>query len=550
VIPEPADSTSVATSVTLLGTDGEEMHVDFRLADILRRHANGRPDAIMLRFGEQRVSWAQMDARSNEVATVLADEGVEHGSRVALIDKNGIEFWELLFATAKLGAVLVSVNWRLSPAEMAGICDDAGARVVVVGPDFTPAAEKEESTLTSAGRIVAIGDHPRWPEYSAWSARPGATDPRADTAFEDVALQLYTSGTTGLPKGVMLTHANLAALLPDEGQDPTSVKWELSPDAVVLAVMPLFHIAGCGWALAGMAQGAQTVLEREFDPARTLELLSDDVSHAFFVPVILQVLTSIPGVADRDFSHVRYIVYGASPITEAVLVRALQAFPSTQFCQVYGLTETTGAITQLDHADHDPGGPRAHLLRSAGKPWDYVELKIVDPGTGNALPPGHVGEVWTRSQQNAAGYWAKPEDTRTSFPDGGWFRSGDAGYLDEQGYLFLTDRIKDMIVSGGENIYPIEIENVLSGHPAVIESAVIGVPSERWGETVKAIVVRTPGATVTEDELIAFCRDRIAHYKCPTSVDFAESLPRNPSGKLLKRELREPHWQGRDRAIS
>jgi long-chain acyl-CoA synthetase len=519
--------------------------VDFRLVDILRRHAAERPDATMLRAGEKRISWAELDARTNEVAAALAEAGVQHDSRVAIIDKNGVEFWELLFGAAKLGAVLVSVNWRLSPAEMAGICSDADARVVVVGPDFLPGIEKEEAAF--AGRLLAIGEHPRWPDYAAWSARPGASDPGVDTAFEDVVLQLYTSGTTGLPKGVMLTNANLAALMPDA---PDEVKWDLSQDSVVLAVMPLFHIAGCGWALAGMAQGAETVLEREFDPMRTLDLLAGDVTHAFFVPVILQVLTSIPGAGDRDFSGVRYIVYGASPITEAVLLRALATFPQTRFVQVYGLTETTGAITQLEHEDHDPGGPRAHLLRSAGKPWDYVDISIVDPADCSTLGPGLVGEVWTRSPQNAVGYWRKPEETAASFTDDGWFHSGDAGYLDEEGYLFLTDRIKDMIVSGGENIYPIEVENVLSGHPDVVESAVIGIPSERWGETVKAVVVRAEGAAVTEQELIDFCRERIAHYKCPTSIDFAETLPRNPSGKLLKRELREPYWAGQGRSIS
>jgi long-chain acyl-CoA synthetase len=524
--------------------------VEFRLADILRRHAQARPDATMLRFGEQQVSWAQMHARTNAVAAVLSADGVGHGSRVAVIDKNGLEFWELLFATAKLGAVLVSVNWRLSPSEMAAICEDAQSLVVVVGPEFVPAVEKEEATLQSARRIVAIGEHARWADYAQWSDRQDARDPEVATAFDDVAIQLYTSGTTGLPKGVMLTHANLSALLPDDDADPSTVKWELRPDSVVLAVMPLFHIAGCGWALAGMAQGAETVLEREFDPMRTLDLLAGGVTHAFFVPVMLQVLTSLPGATDRDYSGLRYIVYGASPITEAVLERALATFPSTRFCQVYGLTETTGAITQLDHEDHDPGGPRATLLRSAGKPWDYVELKIVEPVTGETLPPGQVGEVWTRSSQNAAGYWEKPEETASAFPGDGWFRSGDAGYLDEQGYLFLTDRIKDMIVSGGENIYPIEVENVLGGHPGVVESAVIGVPSQRWGETVKAVVVRASGSSVSEQELIDYCRERIAHYKCPTSIDFVETLPRNPSGKLLKRELREPYWQDRDRAIS
>ncbi|MDQ1648049.1 MAG: long-chain acyl-CoA synthetase [Frankiaceae bacterium] len=534
----------------------------FRLADVLREQARLRPDAVMLRSGGRSDTWAELDDRSNQLAAALTDAGVTLGSRVAIIDKNGPEFWELLFATAKLGAVLVSVNWRLSPAEMAGICRDAGAVVLVVGPEFVAAVEEHEASLTEVRQLVAVsgsvGTHDRWPSYAEWSRRDGATDPRVELAADDVAIQLYTSGTTGLPKGVMLTHANLSALLPDDtnhtgGEPVGAASWEMDADSVVLATMPLFHIAGCGWALAGMARGAETVLEREFDPARTLDLLSGGVTHAFLVPVMLQVLTTLttqPGAAGRDYGRLRYVVYGASPVTEPVLRRALETFPSTRFCQVYGLTETTGAITQLEHADHDPGGPRAHLLRSAGKPYPYVELKIVEPGGEAALPPGQVGEVWTRSAQNAAGYWDKPGDTAAAFPPGGWFRSGDAGYLDEEGYLFLTDRIKDMIVSGGENIYPIEVENVLAGHPAVVESAVIGVPSEQWGETVKAVVVRHPEATATAEELIAHCRARIAHFKCPTSVDFVDVLPRNPSGKLLKRELREPYWADQDRAIS
>jgi long-chain acyl-CoA synthetase len=219
------------------------------------------------------------------------------------------------------------------------------------------------------------------------------------------------------------------------------------------------------------------------------------------------------------------------------------------FIQVYGLTETTGAITQLDAKDHDPEGPRARLLRSAGKPYPWVELRIVDPGTEEDRPAGEVGELWTRSVQNMKGYWNRPEDTANAITADGWFKTGDAGFIDEEGYLFLTDRVKDMIVSGGENVYPIEVENALIEHPAVEDVAVIGVPDERWGETVKAIVVRKAGSDPNPEDLIAFARERLARYKCPTSVDFIEALPRNPSGKILKRELREPYWQGQERRI-
>jgi long-chain acyl-CoA synthetase len=360
----------------------------------------------------------------------------------------------------------------------------------------------------------------------------------------DVAMQLYTSGTTGLPKGAMLTNANLGTLLPHVGP-----WWQFDETSVNLVCMPLFHIGGSGWALVGMGVGCHTILCREFVPAEILATLErHQVTNALFVPAMLQLLAMAPGAAGRDYRALRSIVYGASPITNEVLVRSMQTFPCP-FVQVYGLTETTGAITQLPAADHAVQGPRARLLRSAGKPFPWVELRIVEPG-GRACAPGEVGEVWTRSVQNFKGYWGRDEETARALDTDGWLRTGDAGFLDEEGYLFLTDRVKDMIISGGENVYPAEVENALSEHPAVADVAVIGVPDERWGETVKAVVVRRPDATAEAADVITFARERLAHFKCPTSVDFVESLPRNPSGKILKRELREPYWQGRARRIN
>jgi long-chain acyl-CoA synthetase len=357
-------------------------------------------------------------------------------------------------------------------------------------------------------------------------------------------MQLYTSGTTGLPKGAMLSNANLGALIRTVGG-----WWRFDDTSVNAVCMPLFHIGGSGWALVGMEHGCHSILFREFVPAEILAALERHrITNALFVPAMLQFLTAVPGAAGRDYSALRSIVYGASPITNEVLVRSMKTF-RCDFVQVYGLTETTGAITQLSPEDHATDGPRARLLRSAGKPFPWVELRVVDPASGRECRAGEVGELWTRSVQNFQGYWNRPDETaRTLTPDG-WLRTGDAGFLDTEGYLFLTDRVKDMIISGGENVYPAEVENALSDHPAIADVAVIGVPDERWGETVKAIVVAKPGTAPRPEAIIAFARERLAHFKCPTSVDFAESLPRNPSGKLLKRELREPYWQGRDRRI-
>jgi long-chain acyl-CoA synthetase len=296
-----------------------------------------------------------------------------------------------------------------------------------------------------------------------------------------------------------------------------------------------------------MAKQARTVLMRELDPVAMTKLIeAEGITHAFLVPAVLQFLLLVP-TDDVDLSSMKLIAYGASPISEEVLVASMQQF-GCDFVQVYGLTETSGAVTQLDPEDHDPGGDRAHLLRSAGRPMPGVELKIVDPDTGETLPDGTVGEVWIRTDQNMLGYWKLPDATAEALPGEGWFRSGDAGYLAD-GFLFIHDRVKDMIVSGGENIYPAEIENILMSHPAVADVAVIGIPSEQWGESPHAVVVAAADAEPDADDLLAYARERLAGFKVPRSVEFVEAIPRNPSGKMLKRELRAPYWEGRDRNV-
>jgi long-chain acyl-CoA synthetase len=532
------------------------------LGDIIRRHARTRGDRPMITFAGRTITWSAMDARSSQVARGLLAAGLVAQDRVAVLDRNGPEYFEVLFGAAKASIVTVAVNWRLAPGEMAYTINDAAARALFVGPDFLGHLAGIERTLKTVETVVVLGEprapgqpgpaeaaapspHPRHEGYEAWIARHPADDPGGTPAPGDVAMQLYTSGTTGLPRGAMLTNASLGTLLPH-----VPGWWNVDETSVSLVCMPLFHIGGSGWALVGMGLGCHSILEREFVPAEILATLERHrVTNALFVPAMLHFLTSVPGAADRDYSALRSIVYGASPITDEVLLRAMRTF-RCDFIQVYGLTETTGAITQLPAADHVPGGPRAGLLRSAGKPFPWVALRIVDPATEQDCSPGEIGEVWTRSVQNFKGYWNRPEETARTLLADGWLRTGDAGYLDSEGYLFLTDRVKDMIISGGENVYPAEVENVLAAHPAVADVAVIGVPDDRWGETVKAIVVPRPGAEPRPGDIIVFARERLAHYKCPTSVDYAETLPRNPSGKLLKRELREPYWRGRERRIN
>jgi acyl-CoA synthetase (AMP-forming)/AMP-acid ligase II len=338
----------------------------------------------------------------------------------------------------------------------------------------------------------------------------------------------------------MLTHDNFTELLP-----LVDTLWDLKPESVDMVAMPMYHIAGCTLAVAAVYAGIPGVIMREPDPVAIAKAIeAHRVTHVFLVPVLLLFMQQIPQVAEADLSSLRLLLYGASPISDEVLRGAMRLLPGTDFMQVYGLTETTGAITYLPPEDHVPDGAR---LRSAGVPNPSTTLKIADPATGEDLPPGQVGEILCRSPQNMLGYWSLEQATRDTLLPDGWLRTGDIGYLDEDGYLFIHDRVKDMIISGGENIYPAEVENVLMGHPAVADCAVIGVPDEKWGETPKAIVVLD--GEVTGRELIDYCRSRLAHFKCPTSVEPTDAIPRNPTGKVLKRQLREPYWTGESREV-
>jgi long-chain acyl-CoA synthetase len=518
------------------------------LADILRTHAEARGDRPAMRYGDRTWTYAALRDEAAQVAQALLADGVGPQERVAVLDKNAPEYFSFLFGATMANAVTLAVNWRLAPPEMEYILDHAETRVLLVGEEFLGHVGQME--LPGVKRVVVLGEPGPHVAYADWIAPHAPDDPQVPAGPDDTCYQLYTSGTTGLPKGVELSNRNLCDCM-EVGER----EWSFDGDSVNLVAMPLFHIAGSGWGIAAFHAGAENVLMREVEPREILQAIGKHrVTNALFVPAVLQMLMATPGVEEADFSSLRSVVYGASPITEDVLVRSMERM-GCGFVQVYGLTETTGCVVALPAADHDPGGPRAGLLRSAGKAWGDVELRIVDPETREDLAEGGVGEIWIKSVQNMKGYWRNPEATAEAYPEGrgadgrGWFRSGDAGYLHD-GYLYIHDRVKDMIVSGGENIYPAEIENVLMSHPAVADVAVIGVPSERWGETVKAVVVPAQGSEVPDEELIGYCRERLARYKCPTSVDRATALPRNPSGKILKTELREPYWKGRSRRVN
>ncbi len=518
--------------------------MDWTIADVIRRGAAAHPEHIALRYRDAAFSYGDLDTRASRVARGLLALGIQPGGRVAVLDKNSPEQFDILFGASKAGAVYVPVNWRLAPREIALVLNDARANILFVGAEYLSTLAEIRHELKGLKHILAFEPAGEFPSYTTWMLGQDAEELKLEALPDEVALQLYTSGTTGSPKGVMLTNRNLFTLFNQLGQ-----YWRLDANTRSIVCMPLFHIGGVGWALACMRYGGTAVLVRTFDAADVLRLIEGErATHINLVPSMIRTMVDSPAASRHDYSSLRFVLYGTAPISKPLLIAALDAF-RCPFVQVYGLTETASAITQLDAADHQIGGSREALLNSAGRPYPWVEVKIVDPSTLEPCAEGETGELWVRSDQNMKGYWMNEEATAATIDASGWLRTGDCGYLDHDGYLFLTDRVKDMIVSGGENVYPKEAENILAEHPLVAEASVIGVPHPTWGETPKAIVVLNPGAQISEEELISWLRARLAHYKCPTSVTFVRELPRNAAGKVLKRALREPYWKEYTRRI-
>jgi fatty-acyl-CoA synthase len=516
------------------------------LAEMVRARAKTRGDAVAYEFEGRQTSFAQFDVLTNRVANALQATGVRPRERIAYLGKNSDSYFELLLGAIKANVVMAPVNWRLAGPEIAFIVEDCKAPVLFAGPEFIELVDRIRPQLPSVRSFVATeGGAPGWLSYAAWRDAQNGEDPRVEIDRKDIAIQLYTSGTTGKPKGAMLSHANFFNLV-ETGRDqkPDWNKW--SEDDVSLVAMPIFHIGGSGWGVMGLYHGAKGVIAREFDPTKVLDFFEQSgITKLFMVPAAMQFVVRQPRAREVDFSRLKYMLYGASPIPAALLKECIEVF-KCGFVQMYGMTETTGTIVALPPEDHVEGLER---MRSAGKAMPGVELAILDVN-GNRLPPGEVGEIATRSGSNMAGYWNLPEATARTLGSDGWLRTGDAGYMDADGYLYIHDRIKDMIISGGENIYPAEVESAICDHPDVAEVAVIGVPDDRWGEAVKAIVVMKQGKEATAADIINFTRERIAGFKTPKSVEFIEALPRNPSGKILRRHLRDPYWVGKDRQVN
>jgi len=509
--------------------------------------ARSFPDELMIGESGRSFSFAAGNAYINRIGNLLIARGLSAGDRVAVLGENSADHVMLLFAAGQLGIVLVPLNFRLAVDELEYIIEDAEASLLLVtDPESLEKAEK------LAARIEGMEVYTNFASAAGnWQeALDGCDETPACTTEalspDNAFLQLYTSGTTGRPKGVILTHQSLLSL---SVTNSAGLVNKPGCGTRTLIIAPLFHIGGMGTAVIALLAGGGVVLHRAFDPAAVADALEQDgITAVFMVPAMIQALLhGVPDIRQRDFGALKCITYGAAPISEGLLREAIQVF-DCEFVQYFGQTETCGGVLSLAWPDHQAAlSGRPDLLRSCGRSMAGVELRVCDPD-GKDLPAGETGEFVLRADSNMISYWKLPRETRQTLKDG-WVHTGDAGYVDDDGYAFLRDRIKDMVVTGGENVYPAEVEKVLSGHPSILEVAVVGIPDEKYGEALLAVAALKPGGGLTADELIGFCREKIAGYKIPRQLKIVDALPRNASGKILKTVLREPYWAGKDRNI-
>lgn len=506
--------------------------------DAVRNFAVTRADRPALVFDGCETSYAELSLRASRVANGLSAAGLGPQSRVAILTGNNDSFFEIWLGSALANVVLAPINARLAAPEVAFIVNDSQAEILFVDEAFHELVANIAADLTGIRQIISLGNHNEWPDYSQWrDAQLSEYEPTAIDPGQTM-VQMYTSGTTGFPKGVELNHTSVLACVRSM---MGLTAWPAGEVALVTA--PLFHTAGSAWASCALQSGGTIVLLREVTPAAILKTIKDNaVSQALLVPAVIQMVLQSPECATTDFSCLKRMLYGASPIPVSVLRQAVETF-QCEFEQGYGLTETVGPVAMLRPDDHLDD----QKMQSCGKAVPGAQIRVVD-SVGRDCATGDVGEITVGGVQVMNGYWNRPDDTADTIRDG-LLHTGDAGYFDDEGYLYIHDRLKDMIVSGAENVYPAEVERVLGGCPGVADVAVIGIPDERWGEAVKALVIADVGTTVTEKDIIEYAREHIARFKCPKSVDLVDSIPRNPSGKILKKELRAPYWEGRERRV-
>jgi len=503
------------------------------LTDYLAFHALTRPDKTALQDGERILTYSQLYEQSCRFAALLEEKELR-GARIAYVGKNSDIFFPVLFGAFMAGVVLTPINWRFTAGEISHILHDSGATLAICDAEFVPtvkaagAALSGLEILTARSRVGGLNCLSDLLEN-----RPGGAAPRIACDRDAIALQLYTSGTTGKPKGVMMSHYALGVARTSEF---LSGDWDdLSDEEVFLSAMPNFHIGGLTWVLMSLVRGCACHLTNDVTPSNLLAMCEERaITRVFMVPVVIRAFVDELKASSKKLSALRGIYYGAAPIGRTLLDDALRVLDGCRFGQFFGMTETCSTVVFLSPADH--GNPVGDRLNSVGRPMPGVDIEIRDPA-GRTLTSGEPGEIYIKTATAMSGYWKMPEATKEALSDG-WYRTGDGGYLDADGFLHLTDRIKDMIISGGENIYPAEVEDALRRHPAVQDAAVVGVRDETWGERVAACVQLRSGATAEADELIATVRAHIARYKAPKQIVFVNALPRTASGKIQRAVVR------------
>jgi len=519
-----------------------------QVTQTLRRALLLYGDQIAVLDGELRQTYAEFGARVQRLAGALRELGVGDDDKVAILALNSHRYLELFYGTFWAGGVVVPLNIRLAPPELVHQINEADAKVLVVDDTFAMMLPALKPKLRPGCRMVLAADTPAVDDLISYEALIAASQPVEDAGRggDDVAGIFYTGGTTGRAKGVMLTHDNIMA----NAQNGLMANRSTHRD-VYLHSAPMFHLADCSGTFGLTLVGAQHAFIPFFDPGKFLEAVEKyRVSLGLLIPTMLNMVLHHPDFAQRDLSSLRLISYGAAPIPLSLLKQALNSLPCG-FIQGYGMTELSPLVAMLPPEEHVQDGSERQLkrLRSAGYPIYTAEVKVLDEND-QELPYGEVGEICARGPMVMKGYWKQPEATEQALRNG-WMHTGDAGYMDSDGFLYLVDRTKDMIVSGGENIYSVEVEAALYEHPSVLEAAVIGIPDDRWGEAVHAVVFLKSGRTASDEELVHHCHALIANYKCPKSVSFVDrELPKSGAGKILKRELRAPFWEGRERMIN